>query len=134
MWDVSGQATRLWKHYFDKIDAVIFVIDSNDAERLTKAKVLLHRCINDRELAKAPILIYANKQDIEGCMTKDEIYGKLDVQNVIDSGARNDICYQECSAKTSDGIWEGMKQLFESVAKAQQKAAEQIIEEKESKA
>ena len=30
LWDVSGQATRLWKHYFDKIHAVIFVIDSSD--------------------------------------------------------------------------------------------------------
>jgi GTPase SAR1 family protein len=40
LWDVSGQATRLWKHYFDKIHAVVFVIDSTDNERLTKAKVL----------------------------------------------------------------------------------------------
>ena len=30
LWDVGGQATKLWKHYFDKIDAVIFVIDSTD--------------------------------------------------------------------------------------------------------
>ena len=34
LWDVSGSATRLWKHYFDKIDAVIFVVDSCDVEKL----------------------------------------------------------------------------------------------------
>ena len=61
LWDVSGQATRLWKHYFDKIHAVIFVIDSTDSERMQKAKVLLHRCFNDKDLISAPILIFANK-------------------------------------------------------------------------
>jgi small GTP-binding protein len=32
-WDVGGQAVRLWKHYFDSIDAIIYVIDSTDKER-----------------------------------------------------------------------------------------------------
>ena len=38
LWDVSGQATRLWKHYFDKINAVIFVVDSTDPSRVPKVK------------------------------------------------------------------------------------------------
>ena len=29
MWDVGGAATKLWKHYYDKIDAIVFVIDSS---------------------------------------------------------------------------------------------------------
>ena len=28
MWDVGGQATKLCKHYFDHIDAIIFVVDA----------------------------------------------------------------------------------------------------------
>ena len=38
LWDVSGQATRLWKHYFDKINAVIFVVDSSDKDRFPKVR------------------------------------------------------------------------------------------------
>ena len=34
-WDVGGQATRLWKHYFDSVHAVIFVIDAT------------YKCISD---------------------------------------------------------------------------------------
>ena len=64
LWDVSGQATRLWKHYFDKIHAIIFVIDSSDSERLSKAKTLLNRCIADNDLVAAPFLVFANKQDL----------------------------------------------------------------------
>ena len=37
LWDVSGQATRLWKHYFDKINAVIFVVDSSDRDKIQRA-------------------------------------------------------------------------------------------------
>lgn len=45
LWDVSGQATRLWKHYFDKINAIIYVVDSADKERMAKAKLYLHRVL-----------------------------------------------------------------------------------------
>lgn len=61
LWDVSGQATRLWKHYFDKIHAVIYVIDSSDTERMGKAKTYLYRVMQDNDLKDAPVLIMANK-------------------------------------------------------------------------
>jgi small GTP-binding protein len=108
LWDVSGQATRLWKHYFDKIHAVIFVIDSSDTERLAKAKVLLHKCFSDKDLATCPILIFANKQDLEERMSPDEIYEKLGITNVLASGLKQHVLFQKCSAKTSEGIWEGI--------------------------
>ena len=74
MWDVSGQATRLWKHYFDKINAIIFVVDASDRERIQKAQEELHRVISDEELAGAPGLVFANKQDLPGAMTEEEMY------------------------------------------------------------
>ena len=74
MWDVSGQATRLWKHYFDKINAIIFVVDASDRERIQKAQEELHRVISDEELAGAPVLVFANKQDVPGAMTEEEMY------------------------------------------------------------
>ena len=93
LWDVSGQATRLWKHYFDKIHAVIFVIDSGDSERLPKAKTLLHRCFTDKDLAAAPILIFANKQDLNEKMSSEEIYERLEITNVLASGTKANILY-----------------------------------------
>ena len=116
LWDVSGQATRLWKHYFDKIHAVIFVVDSGDSERLAKAKTLLHRCFNDKDLAAAPILVFANKQDLDTKMSSDEIYERLEITNVLASGTKSNILYQTCSAKSGDGVWEGIQQLSECLA------------------
>jgi len=49
-WDVGGQATKLWKHYFDSVDGMVFVIDSTDAGRLAKAKSELYRVGKDPAL------------------------------------------------------------------------------------
>ena len=45
-WDVGGQATKLWKQYFDQIDAVIFVLDSTDEEKIMFAKDELRRLLS----------------------------------------------------------------------------------------
>jgi GTPase SAR1 family protein len=58
---VSGQATRLWKHYFDKINAIIFVVDSTDKDRMAKVRQQLNKVAVDQELGNAPILVFANK-------------------------------------------------------------------------
>jgi len=56
MWDVGGQATKLWKHYFDKIDAILFVIDAHAAQKdpsgkaMTKSKTELHKMAKDPAL------------------------------------------------------------------------------------
>ena len=92
LWDVSGQATRLWKHYFDKINAIIFVVDSADKERLEKAQEELHRVIQDEELAAAPVLVFANKQDVPGAMSEQEVYEQLRLSEVSEARLK-DICF-----------------------------------------
>ena len=92
LWDVSGQATRLWKHYFDKINAIIFVVDSSDRERISRAQEELHRVIADPELSQAPILVFANKQDLQGAMNEQEVYSELNLHEVAEERLR-DICF-----------------------------------------
>ncbi len=64
LWDVGGHATKLWKHYFDKIEAVIFVIDSTDEERLMFVKEELKKVMLDESLKGVPFLLMYNKKDI----------------------------------------------------------------------
>lgn len=39
VWDVGGQEKLrpLWRHYFNNTDALIFVVDSQDKERVDRA-------------------------------------------------------------------------------------------------
>lgn len=45
---------------------LIFVIDSNDRARIDEARQELHRIILDREMKEALLLVFANKQDVQG--------------------------------------------------------------------
>lgn len=68
VWDVGGQdkIRPLWRHYFSGTQGLIFVIDSNDRDRIEEAKSELTRIIQDREMKDALLLVFANKQDIQG--------------------------------------------------------------------
>lgn len=68
MWDVGGQdkIRPLWRHYFSGTQGLIFVIDSNDKDRMEEARTELTRIIQDREMRDALLLVFANKQDVNG--------------------------------------------------------------------
>lgn len=110
-WDVGGQATKLWKHYFDSVDGLIFVIDATDQGRIAKAKAELLRVSKDPGLSQVPYLLMFNKIDLdEQRMSLEELILKMDVEELSKNRIIN---FQECSALTQEGIWEGITQLTE---------------------
>ena len=44
----------------------MFVVDSQDRERIDEAKQELHRILSDREMKECLLLVFANKQDLPG--------------------------------------------------------------------
>ena len=44
-------------------DAIIYVVDSNDRERMDESKNELSRMLAEDELQGIPLLVFANKQD-----------------------------------------------------------------------
>ncbi|PON64866.1 Small GTPase superfamily, ARF type [Parasponia andersonii] len=49
VWDVGGQDKigPLWRHYFQNTQGLIFVVDSNDRDRVVEAKDELHRMLSE---------------------------------------------------------------------------------------
>jgi len=49
VWDVGGQdkIRPLWRHYFQNTQGLIFVVDSNDRERITEAQEELQKMVHD---------------------------------------------------------------------------------------
>ena len=45
-------------------DGLIFVVDSNDRERIAEARDELNRMLAEDELREAVVLVFANKQDL----------------------------------------------------------------------
>ena len=78
-WDIGGQhkLRSLWAHYFDNTDALIYVVDSNDEERIMESAESLSNILEDEQMAGVPILVYANKMDLPNSMTVPQITEKL---------------------------------------------------------
>ncbi len=79
MWDVGGQdkIRPLWRHYYQNTQGLIFVIDSNDRERVGEARAELERMLSEDELREAVLLVFANKQDLPKAMPVAEVTEKL---------------------------------------------------------
>ncbi|CAB3384465.1 Hypothetical predicted protein [Cloeon dipterum] len=79
VWDVGGQdkIRPLWRHYFQNTQGLIFVIDSNDRERIGEAQRELEHMLKEDELRDAVLLVFANKQDLPNAMNAAELTDKL---------------------------------------------------------
>ncbi|KAI4095013.1 MAG: hypothetical protein LQ344_001860 [Seirophora lacunosa] len=121
VWDVGGQdkIRPLWRHYFSGTQGLIFVIDSNDRARIDEARQELHRIILDREMKEALLLVFANKQDIPGAMTPNEVQERLKLAQLKDK-----IWYVVPScATTGEGLFEGLGWLSNNVKTQPQRQA-----------
>lgn len=58
------QVRNLWKDFLIQADAIVFLVDSADPERIPEAKEELHHLLEDPVLTQKPFLILANKIDI----------------------------------------------------------------------
>ena len=100
----------LWRHYFTGTQALIFVVDSSDRERVEEARKELHMIVNDREMREVVILVFANKQDLSDAMKPEELQDRL---GLTLSGLRNRTwVVQPCCATTGDGLYEGLSWLM----------------------
>lgn len=114
VWDVGGQdkIRPLWRHYFSNTHGIIFVVDSNDRERIVDAKEELHRMLGEDELRDAVLLVFANKQDLPNAMSVPEITDKLMLYSI-----RHRHWYiQSACATAGDGLFEGLDWLSTTLA------------------
>eukprot|EP00301_Raphidiophrys_heterophryoidea_P022664 c6772_g1_i1.p1 GENE.c6772_g1_i1~~c6772_g1_i1.p1 ORF type:complete len:181 (+),score=42.23 c6772_g1_i1:86-628(+) len=115
VWDVGGQdkIRPLWRHYYQNTQGLIFVVDSNDRERIGEAADELKKMLNEDELRDAIVLVFANKQDLPNAMPVNELTSKLDLTN----WRRNKWYVQSTCATTGDGLYEGLDWLSNNISK-----------------
>jgi GTPase SAR1 family protein len=71
----------LFRHYYKGADAVVFVIDSHDPERLDELNYdVIKPAVAAEELKEAVFLFLANKVDLSHTMAVPEIVQKLGLQ------------------------------------------------------
>lgn len=69
-----------WRCYYSNTDAIIYVVDSADKERMGISKDELFHMLREEELQDAILVVLANKQDIPGCMSLKEVHQALGLE------------------------------------------------------
>jgi len=114
MWDVGGQdkIRRLWNHYYQGTDALIYVVDCSDRERLDEARLELHQILSNDIVRQtcSSVLIYANKQDLPNAVPASSLIRHLDLNNM-----RMDWYCQPSVASAGTGLYEGLDWLNTSL-------------------
>ena len=84
VWDVGGQdkIRVLWKQYYKATEGIIFVVDSNDVDRIKDAGEELKKLMAEEDLKDCFVLVLANKQDLNGALPPNEITEILGMRNI----------------------------------------------------
>ena len=74
-----------WGRYTRGCDVIIYVVDCHASDNLKLARYELHRLLEDRELARTPILVVANKIDLEPHVEEAELIRSLNLDYIVDN-------------------------------------------------
>ncbi|KAM7535065.1 hypothetical protein Aperf_G00000103243 [Anoplocephala perfoliata] len=118
-WDIGGfyQPKALWRHFYQYTEALIFVVDSGDLDRIYEARDAIHGILRNAELGETRILILANKQDLVYAMPMYQIMEILDTEKL----AGHVWHLQPTCALTGAGVLEGIEWLYNELLPSKQK-------------
>ncbi|XP_068440691.1 ADP-ribosylation factor-like protein 14 [Clinocottus analis] len=111
VWDVGGQKKMRphWRHHYADTAGLLFVVDSWDQKRLDEARKELHRILKFESLRGIPLVVLANKQDLQAALSPEELCRALDLRRVCEG---RPWFIQPCSAATGVGLEEGFRRII----------------------
>eukprot|EP00416_Gambierdiscus_australes_P023286 CAMPEP_0171077612 /NCGR_PEP_ID=MMETSP0766_2-20121228/14135_1 /TAXON_ID=439317 /ORGANISM="Gambierdiscus australes, Strain CAWD 149" /LENGTH=204 /DNA_ID=CAMNT_0011534683 /DNA_START=1 /DNA_END=615 /DNA_ORIENTATION=+ len=119
VFDVGGRdkMRALWRYWYKQASAVIFMVDSNDRERMEDARTELERLLHEEDLAGKPLLVLANKQDLPNALPVDRVADELGLRAIGGTGLRSRLwSIQGTCAWEGNGLFEGLEWLSGAVA------------------
>eukprot|EP00933_Yihiella_yeosuensis_P016041 TRINITY_DN13850_c0_g2_i1.p1 TRINITY_DN13850_c0_g2~~TRINITY_DN13850_c0_g2_i1.p1 ORF type:complete len:217 (+),score=39.57 TRINITY_DN13850_c0_g2_i1:72-722(+) len=116
-------------HYYRHVDALVWVVDSIDRDRIEDASIALHGMLDEEELKSNPLLVFANKQDFPDAMKVEEVVCKMELNKL-----RNREWYiiGSSGGTTGEGLFEGLEWLSDAHKKLKSKGRLQQAEKEAS--
>lgn len=111
-WDLGGQERLrvIWSKYYSESHGIVYVVDSANERRFEDAKTTLQTMIAHPELQGIPLLVLANKQDLENAHNSQAVKAHLGIDSHSGAFAAFDVC-----ALSRDGIEPAMNWLVDAV-------------------
>ena len=101
----------VWDAYYPNTNGIIYVIDSSDTSHFEESKNEFMNILSSEDLKNALILVYANKQDDPNAKNIADLIQIYD----LDTISSHTWHIQSCSAKTGDGLVEGLRWLSDQL-------------------
>ncbi|KAJ1746960.1 Arf GTPase arl1 [Coemansia sp. RSA 1821] len=113
VWDLGGQTNirPYWRCYYANTDAVIYVVDSSDRDRIGTSRDELAAMLNEEELRESVLLVFANKQDMKGAMSAAEVSEALGLPRL----KNRQWGIYKTSALKGEGLDEGLDWLVNAI-------------------
>jgi len=114
IWDIGGQKSlrSYWRNYFESTDGLVWVVDSADKIRMEDCNAELQNLLQEERLTGATLLIFANKCDLPGALTAEEIKTALNLNTITSHHWR--IVW--CSGVTGQNLLEGIDWMLNDIA------------------
>ncbi|KAF7154190.1 hypothetical protein RHSIM_Rhsim01G0008800 [Rhododendron simsii] len=93
-----------WRCYFPNTQAIVYVVDSSDTDRLVIAKDEFHAILEEEELKGAVVLVFANKQDLPGAVDDAAVTEALELHKI----KNRQWAIFKASAIKGEGLFEGL--------------------------
>ncbi|KAL9852981.1 uncharacterized protein GJ701_002919 [Geothlypis trichas] len=102
VWDIGGQPRfrSMWERYCRGVNAVVYMVDAADLEKVEASKNELHSLIDKPQLHGIPVLVLGNKRDLPGALDEKQLIEKLNLSAIQD----REICCYSISCKEKDNI------------------------------
>jgi ADP-ribosylation factor protein 1 len=116
MYDIGGcdKIRVLAKHYYTDSTVFVYVVDSNDLHRFGEARDELHRMLGHELVDRhAPLLVWANKQDLPNARSVTEVADRLDLHSIRGRAWH----IEESCATSGEGLEEGLDWLLAELGK-----------------
>lgn len=116
---------KYWSHYFEGALGVVFVVDSSsNDDDVDLAAAELKEALSHPSLETLPLLVLANKQDVQGARSADELSRMMD----LDVIARNREWHmQPCSKNDVEAARQGLGKLVTFMCPEKQAVEENRI-------
>eukprot|EP00761_Pharyngomonas_kirbyi_P011755 gb/GECH01011781.1/.p1 GENE.gb/GECH01011781.1/~~gb/GECH01011781.1/.p1 ORF type:complete len:190 (+),score=33.57 gb/GECH01011781.1/:1-570(+) len=116
-YDLGGHesARKLWEDYMTEVDAIVFLVDAAEPERLPYAREELNSLLTNENLANVPFLILGNKIDIYGAVSEEQLKAELGIQTTgkakVDPKQIRPVEVFMCSVVQESGYGDGFRWL-----------------------
>ncbi|XP_043685552.1 ADP-ribosylation factor-like protein 13B [Vespula pensylvanica] len=125
IYDLGGsiQIRSLWPKYYNDIHGLIYVVDASDISRLAENKVVFGELVAHESISGKPLLLLANKQDLNGAIDELDVVDNLDVEHIVNT-TRCPTRVETCSCfsekenvknRNTLGITNGYKWLLDTI-------------------